>query len=237
MTVILQVQSVKRGCCIDVTHRVQLIANRKVAHGGWQFSFCLRVYQDVCISIALFHVEISCTRFVIVLHDVGTIGKLSLLTTDEHTSAKAFVACRGTYGTIVAVYALCRLSALTVHHNVQHTTHALGIILRARVGHHLNALHGNGRHILENHRGVRREHHIGFAVHIHLERRRAVDRDIVLTVYRHHGHLAEHVEHGVRLRVLVFGYVVAHLVNLHLHQWLLSHHFHALQHRIAVLNI
>ena len=149
---------------------------------------------------------------------------------------------RGADGAVVAVHAvtLCWAASdrhLLVHHNVQHTRGTLGIVLCTRVGHHLNALHGRGGHALEHHRRVRGEHHVGHAVDIHFERRRAVHRDIVLTVDRYHRHLAEHVEHGVRLRVLVFSHVVTHLVDLHLHQRLLGDHLHALQHGGVLLNI
>ena len=159
------------------------------------------------------------------------------MTVDKGTGPQLFVTCRSTQCTVIAVQTLGCLGVLLVHHDVQHTGRALGIILRTRVGHYLDALHGGGGHALEHHRGVGREHHVGHTIDIHLEVGRTIDGDIVLSIDGNHRHLAEHVEDGVRLGVLILGYVVAHLIDFHLHQGLLGDDLHTLQHGSTLLQI
>ena len=42
----------------------------------------------------------------------------------------------------------------------------------------------------------------------------ATDKDVVVAVDGDHGHLAQHVEHGLRLRLAIGLHVVAHTVEL-----------------------
>ena len=58
-----------------------------------------------------------------------------------------------------------------------------------------------------------------------------------MPVNSYHWHFAKHIQNSVRLRVLIFGNVIAHLVYIHLYQWLLGYYLNAFQHCLALLGI
>ena len=58
-----------------------------------------------------------------------------------------------------------------------------------------------------------------------------------MPVNSYHWHFAKHIQNSVRLRVLIFGNVIAHLVYIHLYQRFLSYYFNAFQHGLALLHV
>ena len=225
---------------VQGTHLIELVTERQTSHrkrglhvvaGGHQLTGTSLAFLD------LLHLCSGVTRLIVGGHHIDTVGEFALLTIDKGTGTQLLITCRGTQGTVIAVQALGCLRVLLIHHDIQYTGCALGIVLRTRVGHHLNTLHGGSGHALEHHRRIRREHHVGHAIHIYLEIGRTIDGDIILSIDGDHRHLTEHVEYGVRLGVLVLGHVVAHLIDLHLHQRLLGDDLHTLQHSGTLLQI
>lgn len=111
-------------------------------------------------------------------------------------------------------------------HDVQHSSYALGIVLGSGRSNHLDVLDGVGRHTLQHLFGVGAHHIVRLPVHVYLEFAAAVHLNVIFTVYGHHRHFAQHLYHGVRLRVGVVFHIVGNLVYLHLHQRLLRHDLH-----------
>lgn len=81
-------------------------------------------------------------------------------------------------------------AGLRLGDDVEYATHALGIVLGARVENHLDAFDARGGQRLEDGGSVLSEHRILLAVEVDLKVGLAVDVDVVLGVDGDHGHLA-----------------------------------------------
>ena len=121
------------------------------------------------------------------------------------------------------------LNALAYSHDIEDAAHALRIVLRSGVCNHLYLLYRRRRHALQHLLRVVRHHTVGSSVDVHLEARAAIHLDIAVAVYRHHRHLAQHLQYVVGLRVGVFLYVVRNLVDVGFHKRLLRHDLHGTQ--------
>ena len=220
--------------------RVEVIAQAYVAHGVRLLHVRLLVIRHVAVGIGsrdlrptslyLLHtVEVyrRAVHALVVEHAVGAVGQLALLPVYQRRHAPYLVAACHAHVAVVAIgHVAARGTAPLVEHNVEHATRAFRVVFRPGVGHDLNALHHRGGHGLEYLRGVAGVHGVELAVYIHLEARRAVHGDVVLSVHGHPWHLPQHVEHGGGLRLGVVGHVVGHLVGLHLDERLRRHHAH-----------
>ena len=119
--------------------------------------------------------------------------------------------------------------AAALGYDIKYAAHSLGIVFRSGVGYHLNTLHAVCRKAFKHLRRIVAHHIVGASVDINLERTAAVHLYVVISIYRHERHLAQHFEHRVRLRVGVVGYVIFYLVDVRLHQRLLHHHLDTLE--------
>ena len=143
---------------VEHAHLTELVAQGEAPHGERGLHVAGRGHdlRDT-IVLNLLQFGRGVTRFVVAGHGVDTIGELPLLAADEGTPAKLLGACRGADRAVVTVHAIALRGHapgsrhLLVHHDVEHARGSLGIVLRTRVGHHLDALHGRGRHALEHH--------------------------------------------------------------------------------------
>ena len=167
--------------------------------------------------------RIAAGRVVIVVVVACAYGQFAFLHGAEQSASGAAVADVAAYGHRVA------FESATLSHDVQDTTHALGIVFRAGVGDDLNVLDGVGGHALQHFGGVVAHHVVGLAVHVDLEGAASVHFDVVFSVHGHQGYLAKHFEQRVGLRVGVVLHVVFYFVNVGLHQRLLCHYFHLAQ--------
>ena len=86
-----------------------------------------------------------------------------------------------------------------IGYDVQDGIHALSILTGPRVGDDLYALDGRGGHGFQDLLGILRQVGVVASVLVDLETAVAFYLDIILTIYRHHRHLAEHVEYCERL--------------------------------------
>ena len=67
------------------------------------------------------------------------------------------------------------------------------------------------------------------AVLVYLKTAIALDEDVILSIHRHHWHLAQHVHHGLRLRLLIGLHVVGDTVYFLLDELLLRFNHYAVQ--------
>ena len=100
---------------------------------------------------------------------------------------------------------IARSLCLSFGHNVENAGGALRVVLGAGVGNDLDLLDGRRRIVLEDERRIGAHHLVWFTVNVDFESAAAVYLDVVLAVDGHHGHLAQHVEHGVGLGIGVVG--------------------------------
>ena len=153
----LHAHTVDRGRGVDGAHGAELITQREASHGERGLHFVFRSHQlRHAVVLNLLHLGGGVSRLVVTIHGIGAIRELALLSADECTSAHLLGTCRCTNRAVVAVHAWssCR-RCLSVHHDVQDARRTLGIVFGTGIGHHLDALHGRGRHAFEHHRGIR----------------------------------------------------------------------------------
>ena len=212
---------------------VDFVAQVQVAH----------LDEEIGISIALVLQDTGTCRTILLthhlhrgihrrtLHHIGIQRhrKLTLLQAKVGTATKTTRGSHPSDRSVVATDVRRSLSSHLVHHQVQHTTHALSVIFHTRIGNHLDVLHRTGRHILEDRRRVAAHHHVRLAIDIDFEAAATVHRDIVIAIHRHHRHLTEHLQHRARLGIHILGGVIGHLIYLHLYQRTLSDHLNPLQ--------
>ena len=170
-----------------------------------------------------------------VVRNIGTVGQLALLSTDKCRTIPTKVVYHRTHTAIVAVHALL-LPINFIHYDVQHAADTFGIVLCTGIGNNFNRLDRRGRHRFEYLRRIGREHYVRLSVYIDFERTLSVHGNVVLSVYRYHRNLAQHIEHCLRFAVHIILYIVAHLVGFHLYEWLLCYYFHTLHHLFIVLH-
>ncbi len=92
-----------------------------------------------------------------IVHSVGTVGKLALLTADEGGDALRLVTGSSTDVAIIAIAEVAASAAvhgLLVEYDVEHASRTFSIILGSRIGDYLNVLDHGSRHCLENLRRV-----------------------------------------------------------------------------------
>ena len=171
------------------------------------------------------------THIVVVVRVGSTDGELALLHRSIHTGISISVRHTGVRRNGIA------LDALAHGHDVEDATHALRVVLRTGVGYHLYLLYRRCRHTLQHLLRVLRHHVVGSSVDVHLKTRAAVHLDIAIAVYRHHRHLAQHLQYVVGLRIGVLLYVVRNFVDVGFHERLLRHDLHSAQHVRSLLYI
>ena len=160
---------------------------------------------------------------IIIVVVAGADSQLAALYRTECSTACTAVADVGTERSRIA------FESATHGDNVQNTAHTFSIILGAGIGNHLDMLNAVGRHTLQYLGRVIAHHVVGLSVDVHLEAAAPVHLNIVLAVHRHQRYLAEHFQHGVRLGVRVILHIVLYLVDICLHQRLLSYNLHLSQ--------
>ena len=89
--------------------------------------------------------------------------------------------------------------AAALGYDIKYAAHSLGIVFRSGVGYHLNTLHAVCRKAFKHLLRVVAHHVVRASVDINLERTAAVHLYVVIPIYRHERHLAQHFEHRVRL--------------------------------------
>ena len=157
----------------DVAQRIEFVAQTNVAHGeGLLHIRILIVVHRASIFLDSVEGDGGSIHALMIVHSVGTVGKLALLTADEGGDALRLVAGSSTDVAIIAIAEVVASGAvhgLLVEYDVEHASRTFSIILGSRIGDYLNVLDHGSRHCLENLRGVGREHRVGFSIHIHLE--------------------------------------------------------------------
>ena len=68
------------------------------------------------------------------------------------------------------------------------------------------------------------------SVFVNLETAAALHLDILLRINGHQRHLAEHIEHGARFRVVVVLHIICNAVDFAFHHWRAGGHGHAREH-------
>ena len=121
-------------------------------------------------------------------------------------------------------HGIARRRSLGVGYDIKHTSHPLGIIFCARIGNNLYLLNSRSRISFEYHRRIGTHHLVGLAVNIHLKAGISVHLDVILTINRHHRHLAQHFKHSVGFSIRVIGYRIRQFVQFGLNQWALCRH-------------
>ena len=92
-----------------------------------------------------------------IVHSVGTVSELALLSADEGGDVLCLVAGCSTDVAIIAIAEIAASAAvhgLLVEYDVKHASRTFSIILGSRIGDYLNVLDHGSRHCLENLRGV-----------------------------------------------------------------------------------
>ena len=157
----------------DVAQRIEFVAQTDVTHGERLLHIrILIVVHRASILLDSVEGDDGSIHSLMIVHSVGTVGKLALLSADEGGDALRLVAGSSTDVAIIAIAEIAASAAvhsLLVEYDVEHASRTFSIILGSRIGDYLNVLDHGSRHCLENLRGVGREHRVGFSIHIHLE--------------------------------------------------------------------
>ena len=167
--IVARLEAGDAGGGIDGAHGVEVIPQAHIAHGERQFYRGAGRTQDGALAILLLTLHGGGARAGVVDHRIGTVGEAALLSAHKGAAAHGAVARRSPKGAVVAVERLHGLRVLPVEHDVEHTAGPFGIELSPRIGEYLDVFHRCGRHALEYHGRIAREHGVGFPVDINLE--------------------------------------------------------------------
>ena len=141
----------------DVAQRIEFVAQTDVTHGEWLLHIRILIVVH-CASILLDSVEGDggSIHALMIVHSVGAVGKLALLSADEGGDALRLVTGSSTDVAIIAIaeIAASAVHGLLVEYDVKHASRTFSIILGSRIGDYLNVLDHGSRHCLENLRRV-----------------------------------------------------------------------------------
>ena len=160
---------------------------------------------------------------VVVVIVAGADGQLAALDGTECPAACTAIADVGTERSRIA------FDSAAHGDDVQNPSHTFGVILGAGIGYHFNMLDTVCRHTLQHFRRIVAHHVVGLSVDVYLEAAAPVHLNIVLAIHRYQRYLAKHFQHRVRLGVRVVLHIVLYLVDICLHQRLLSYNLHLSQ--------
>lgn len=154
MTVHLLLPSGDARLRTDVAQRVEFIAQADVAHGEGLFHVrTLLIVHLAAVALQALHVDVGVVHIAVVVHAVGAVGELALLSADEGGDVLRGVASTEAHIAVVAIEGIASCCAvgcgLLVHDDVEYATCAFGIIFGSGISDDLDVLHHRCWHRLE----------------------------------------------------------------------------------------